>query len=222
MNTSTHEQKPFRRLLIILFGIALLLAVSFITLLGIIVFGVPDMNSFIVSDGGIYAYCIIFLMSAAVSWSYFSFTKIFRRKTLVVSHATTTFLFTVILFIQMLIVRESQKSILLAYQDFISATSQGDYQTAYELMTPEYRQNHSVNDFKDYVTSLYEIDVIPDVDSIYAAECYFLCNHGQIVTTPNLDPSYWQRPVTGWLLELEKINGKWYFTGEDAFLLIDL
>lgn len=222
MNTFTYEQTTPRRIRIILFGIVLLLIVSFSTFLGIIFFGVPNMNSFIVSDGGIYAYCITFLITISVSWGYFSFIKIFRRKTLVVSHVTTTILFIMILVVQILIVRESQKSILLGYQGFISAIDQGDYQTAYELMTPEYRQNQSINDFKDYVASLYDINVIPDVDSIYAAECSFLCNQGEIVTTPNLDPSYWQRPVTGWLFLLKKIDGKWYFTGEDAYRLLDL
>lgn len=93
----------------------------------------------------------------------------------------------------------------MKYQEFRQAVLDEDHQRAYELMTPDWRKEHSVNDMKweteDFLAlgpedSVYSVHV-----SIYAGEAFIV---------PNPNTSWWFRASMGDLRSFEKIGSEWF------------
>ena len=96
---------------------------------------------------------------------------------------------------------QEQLAIMEVCQQLDNAIARKDYGAAYELMSPSYRQMHSLEEFKDEVR--YKRCTEPGKRPVAH---YFLGREASIVNHP------YGSLMT--MIVLEKVNGRWYFTGE--------
>jgi len=135
-------------------------------------------------------------------------------------HALATVLFMTFFIFQFANVRNNQALVLQTYEEFRQAVEDGNYESAYQLMSPTYRKTHTVDDlvndhhFLSYVTE--------EIDSIYMVEYTFWRKEAYIIidSHPTPRPTFWDRPTQGWSLFLEHIDGRWLFTGEMTYHFI--
>jgi len=91
----------------------------------------------------------------------------------------------------------------MKYQEFRQLLLDEDYQKAYELMTPSWRKQNSVNDVIDATEGFLELS--PE-DSIYSVHIY----EGMAEIVPAPKTSWWFRSSMGnsWLFE--KVDSEWH------------
>jgi hypothetical protein len=113
--------------------------------------------------------------------------------------------------------RKNQNEIMIYYQQFHQAVNRAEYDKAYSLMSPNYRQKYSVEEFEDDVSLLLSMGALTRIDSPYVAD--FIGDQAYIVADERTSLFY--RPVEGIALELEKIDDEWYLIGNYSFYLAD-
>lgn len=175
---------------------------------------------FLFSDSAMYIILISFVIALFVSMWYFSFYKL-SRKFILTLHLLGIGLFIALFSYQLTNIRTNQALVLKTYQDFRQAVRLGNYEFAYQLMSPSYQQTHTVDDLAndDYFLS----QASEGINSIYAVEYVFWKRSAYIVTSydyPN-PPTFWKRPTQGISLYFEYVDGQWLFTGQTAFHLIE-
>jgi hypothetical protein len=107
------------------------------------------------------------------------------------------------------IIRSEQQKVLMKYQEFRQALLDEDYQTAYELMTPRWREKYSVNDVKAETADF--LDLGPE-DSIYSVHIY---DEDTTEIVPSPRTSWWVRASIGRSWRFEKVDSEWYVSPEN-------
>jgi hypothetical protein len=105
---------------------------------------------------------------------------------------------------------KNTETIRAQYVEFYSAISYGDYGTAYNYMSPEYRRNHTPEDFRSDFLSLF-----PSFSDLG------LTVDGLVEISGDKATLYPWGTSGGWYFGpaygLIKIEGQWYFSGEHAW-----
>jgi len=91
----------------------------------------------------------------------------------------------------------------MKYQEFWRVLLDGDYRRAYELMTPSWRKENSVNDVIGDTEGFLELGPAGSVYSVHI-------DKGMAEIVPNPKTTWWFRPNMGnsWLFE--KVGSEWY------------
>jgi hypothetical protein len=159
-------------------------------------------NPFIVDDQ---SQNLKFLSSiCAILFSFAYFWKLRRQSKSILS---IHFLLTVVVLLyfgyQYITIRTEQHQVLMKYQELRQALLDEDYQRAYDLMTPSWRQENSVTAVIDATEGFIELG--PE-DSVYSVHIY----EGMAEIVPSPKTSWWFRSSMGnsWLFE--KVDSEWY------------
>ena len=104
---------------------------------------------------------------------------------------------------QYIMIRGEQREVFMKYQEFRQVLLDEDYRRAYELMTPSWRKENSVNDVIGDTEGF--LDLGP-AGSVYSVHIY----EGMAEIVPSPKTSWWFRPSMGnsWLFE--KVGSEWY------------
>ena len=109
------------------------------------------------------------------------------------------------------IIRSEQQKVLIIYQEFRQALLDEDYERAYELITPRWRAENSVNDIK---AETEEFLALGPEDSIYSVHIYYIEPYAGLNTAAEIVPSphtsWWYREAVGDSLGFEKVDSEWY------------
>ncbi len=195
-------------LLILLTTINLYYSISFIDYL--------FFNLILQRDSALYLISIVFIITSCVSLWYFLYQK-FPEKPVITTHLLLGISFVIFVVVQLANVRQNQALVLETYHAFGQAIKQGDYEAAYQLMSPEYRETHTINEligdeyFIEYATKR--------VDSIYAVEYSVWGHDAFIVADSGFTATIWRRPFVGISLDFDYVDGKWLLTGQTSFYL---
>lgn len=144
----------------------------------------------------------------ALGFSLAYFRSFEKRTRIVVSIITVVFL--LYFGIQYILIRNDQHQILLKYAEFRQASLDEDYLKAYELMSPEWRKNHSVNDMEWEAGGF-----LGPEDSVYSVHIY----GKRAVIVPNPQTTWWFRPSAGNSRSFEKIGSELCIAKKYRFFL---
>jgi hypothetical protein len=175
-------------------------------------------HSLLQRDSALYLLFIVFVITSLASLWYFLYQK-FPAKHVVITHFLIALLVLVFVVLQLTNVRKNQALVLATYQEFGQAINQRNFEAAYQLMSPDYRQKHTIEDlissefFMDYATE--------HIDSIYAVEYNIWSHRAHIVVDSGFTATLWRRPEEGISLDFKYVDGKWLLTGQTSFYLID-
>ena len=220
LKSQTIKVFHFSVFLKIIIGIILISFVSYALLIFIWLITSIFNNNFLMSDSLLYFLFICFTISSFVSFAYFSSQK-FQRKLLITTHSLGAILFLVFFIFQFINVRTNQKLVLNTYQQFGHAVKQGNFEYAYQLMSPDFRQLNTVDDLAndDYFLE----KALTEINTIYAVEYSFWDNDAYITVDPYSSSSltFWRRPMGGVALNFEYIDEQWLFTGDTMVYILD-
>ena len=110
-----------------------------------------------------------------------------------------------------------QKQILQNYQQFIELVKRGKTAEANAFMHPDYRLAHETLDVRQHVW-LEQAMNIEDVSSPYSVH---LGGKNRAIIVPDPKTNQWYHPAGGIFLNLEKLDGEWYFTGDGGLYSVD-
>ena len=151
---------------------------------------------------------IVFLL--AYSWKIRNYSKTILRISILVTVGVLSYYG-----YQYSTIRSEQQKVLITYQAFRQALLKEDYQSAYELMTPRWRAEHSVNDVKAETEDFLSLG--PE-DSIHSVHIYsamdYLDLEAQAEIVPSPYTSWWYREAVGDSWWFEKVDTEWYVSPE--------
>ena len=103
-------------------------------------------------------------------------------------------------------------AIAARYAEFYESLNSSEYEQAYSLMSPTYRQTHSLRSFGYHFDSPH---IIPQLGTDHSIT--FSGNKAYLYPTSR----WWLTGIldSGYQFELEKVEESWYFTGEYTLLL---
>ena len=107
--------------------------------------------------------------------------------------------------------KNERQQVLLKYQEFRKALLNKDFQSAYELMSPDWRQDHVADDVRGELVGF--ILANPE-DSIYSVHIYESVGRAEIV--PNSHASWWFRPSSADSWSFEKVDAEWYLSSKNT------
>lgn len=110
-----------------------------------------------------------------------------------------------------------QKQILQTYQHFIELVKRGETAEANTFMLPDYQLTHDALDVRQHIWLEHAMN-IGNISSPYSV---FIESKNEAVIIPDPKTNQWYHPVGGFFLEIEKVDGKWYFTGDGGVYLAD-
>ena len=105
--------------------------------------------------------------------------------------------------------QKEAEAIREAFEDFRAVFETGDNQKAYELMSPRYKKNHTVEEFTDSFTEIVPLEADWCVVEDSEGKITLCCTHPGASFAPSSTMTY----------VFEKVNGTWYFSGESAMWL---
>lgn len=173
-------------------------------------------NSFTLADKGLYVYSVSFVNTIIFSYVYFSIRRISRRILLPI-HSMIFVLFLGLFISQLFLIRKDQQDVLESYHALREAFVSGEYELAFDLMSPDYRQTRTSDEFRSDMSWLQDTNALESVDSIYTVE---VKSREEAFFIADPKASYWYRTCYGISLDFEKIDGKWYFTGRTGFYMV--
>ncbi len=216
MNTFFQEVsiKPLvKRIITGFLLIGFVVIISFFIILSIGTLGIAVV---LISDDGLYVLLICFVCATITSYIYYSLCRFSQRKLLPI-YASITVLFFLFFFVQLNYVRQSQELVIESYLNYHQAVTSQNYEQAYEMMTPNYRQTHSI---EDLIADNYFLgQMMASVNSVSKFNVETGSKTKTFIVIGN-KATFWNRPSVGIAVFLEKINGRWYFNGDTAFYLI--
>ncbi len=190
----------------VLIGILLTCIVWIISACGILFAGwsLPSTNPINVDDGS--GLLNILAAICAIIFSFVYFWRLRQQsRSILRIHLLLTLLLLSYFGIHLALTRHEQNQVLTKYQEFRQAVLNEDYQGAYELMTPDWRKEHSVSDM-DWETD--DFLAIGPEDSIYSVHVSVYSGYAFIVPSP--DTSFWHRASAGRLRSFEKVGSEWF------------
>jgi hypothetical protein len=164
----------------------------------------PSANPIAVDDGSRNLKFVASICAIIFSFAYFwRFRQ--QSKGILRLHFLVTFVLLLYFGCQYLLIRREQHQVLMMYQEFRQAVLDEDYQRAYELMSPDWRNEHSVNDMKWETEGF--LDLGPE-DSVYSVHASAFGRTAIIVPSPNT--SWWYRASAGSFRSFEKVGSEWF------------
>ena len=100
---------------------------------------------------------------------------------------------------------------LSTYKQFERAVEEGNFEYAYQLMSPHYRQVNTVDDLENDEYFLPYAQ--NEINTIYAVDYNFWNNDASITVNAWRSPTFWYRATDGVALDFEFIDGQWLLTG---------
>ena len=115
--------------------------------------------------------------------------------------------------------KQNQMAIEARFSQLCLAIWQYDYEKAYTFMSPEYRQAHTIDEFKrDEEFFLSHLDSYSDEHGCSLLSTSGIWVRGSAATlTPNSNDPL--ELYSGPVFELYRVDGEWYFTGETSWAL---
>lgn len=172
-------------------------------------------NAILLVDNGLYPQVLAFVVTVIViTWYLFRYPLPLSIR---VSFGLAIALILVYFVWRFDELRQSQAELLVTYQTLTQAIQQGDFERGFDLMSPNYRQKHSLEDFQRDLDFYQRMDALNPADSIY--NVYVDEDYAMIVADPRA--SIWYRPSAGVSFDVEKIGSTWYFAGKFGFFMAD-
>jgi hypothetical protein len=144
------------------------------------------------------------LTSFTAAFGYFFLRRITNRKRILLILACLSIGFMFLSSIHTYAQQDDIKMIRTRYTEFQRAGYVGQYETAYNYMSPAYRKEHSLEDFR-YNLYCYPEELHP---------MHSISISGNKATVWPSNSNFMQVLYAGSTLEFERIDGFWYFTGK--------
>jgi hypothetical protein len=107
---------------------------------------------------------------------------------------------------------EDRRLIDAEYWNFRKALAEERYEDAYLQMTPEYRRNNSLSEFQKWVEPNYFPELYPD----RLVSISLFSNMAELYPEYDIYGDLFQNTI---VLSFEKIDNRWYLTGEIGYVL---
>lgn len=150
----------------------------------------------------------------AVSLTYFSRRQI---KHLLTLHLILVALITLVTASIRMAQFNEQKQILQTYQQFIEMVKRGKTAEANTFMLPDYQLTHETLDVRQHVW----LEWAMNTGSVSSPYSVYIESRNEAIIVPDPKTNQWYHPSSGFFLEVEKFDGKWYFTGDGGLYSVD-
>jgi len=107
--------------------------------------------------------------------------------------------------------KPDREQIDLNYSLFQEAVEQGNYEIAYDFMSPEYRESNSLLDFQQEFIKINYFPLSNQNRFIYIRE-----DHAVFSPDYDTEASFWQNSIT---FDWKKVKNDWYLTGQVSEML---
>ena len=110
--------------------------------------------------------------------------------------------------------------ILERYQSFRGALNSENWEAAYLLMSPEYREEHTVKEFEEDILLLIDTTYLSEPDWVQEINIHAIHPSGTkawLVPERRISKDFHPSYGVGW--NLVKVNGQWYFEAYPNFFI---
>ncbi len=200
MANNIEEQRVRVVMLIIMAGVAF----GYGTLL----FGyllVDGTNAVLLEDRWLNLQLVATLPTLLVSLASCHYRLRLTKQQLVRTHLLLLVVLVVYFTVQYGLLRIEQGQVLATFQAFRRVYSAKDEQRAYALMTPEWQQEHGVDDVFRETANFWALG---QAHSVYTVRIHSYNGRAEVV--PNARTSWWFRPSAGASWGFKKVDGVWY------------
>ncbi|MCA9928665.1 MAG: hypothetical protein KC419_09310 [Anaerolineales bacterium] len=156
-----------------------------------------------------------FPLTVLFSYYFFSRQRIAKSKLLSI-HLFITIVFSLSLAWYSLSIYREQQRIIDRQQLLVESIRNKDFEEAQNYISPSFLVLRSFDEFLEefWVSELLEADFILSPYTVHISGSYAFI-------VPDSKTNRWYHPAGGDFVEVEKINGQWFFTGEGGFYLSD-
>ncbi|MBX3056253.1 MAG: hypothetical protein KF770_07270 [Anaerolineae bacterium] len=222
MDVSAHSddflQSPYWKVIIGLILIGLVAFVSWFCA-GSFAWLMADSGNGIYWYDSYFVYIVSFIVTFAFAFFFFLWIGVrvkFLIPLFIIIGVVPFAIFSSLLNVQ----RQERLAILERYQSFRDALNLGNWKAAYLLMSPEYREEHTVAEFEKDILLLIDITYLTIPDWVQEINIYAIHPSGAkawLVPERRVSKDFHPSGGVGW--NLVKVDGEWYFEEHPNFFI---